>query len=265
VTVGRRSFHLLAGLVCAGVCLAANSAATARDFDFHRDTFTFANATVFKYYEGIAFLRASTERDRDLYTRRCFVMTRAALQFCKFARFDPGGAALSDAELGRRVRTVMRRAPWHAPLPEKERTVFAGYANLREMSEARPAVLKKNIGQGWPTYIRLGNFRMFYQRGVSYQEQTHTRLNAMLAGGDLFVAYLTTYPRLSINHAVLIYKRKRLPASADDHYLVYDPNHAEAPRELIWSASQRSFVYQKDVDFIGGAVRVYQVYGKWLQ
>jgi hypothetical protein len=46
---------------------------------------------------------------------------------------------------------------------------------------------------------------------------------------------------------------------------VYDPNHPESPRDLIWSARDRAFSYQKDWDFIGGFVRVYQVYGKPLQ
>jgi len=87
-----------------------------------------------------------------------------------------------------------------------------------------------------------------------------------LARGELFVAFLTTYPRLSINHAVLVYKRN--PVSQNDgieRYLVYDPNHPESPRELTWSQSTLSFSYQKDWDFIGGFIRVYQIYGKWLQ
>jgi hypothetical protein len=50
-----------------------------------------------------------------------------------------------------------------------------------------------------------------------------------------------------------------------DRYLVYDPNHPEAPRELTWFSRTRAFAYQKDWDFIGGFVRVYQVYGKPLQ
>jgi hypothetical protein len=48
-------------------------------------------------------------------------------------------------------------------------------------------------------------------------------------------------------------------------YLVYDPNHPDGPRELTWLPRERAFAYQKDIDFIGGFVRVYQVYGKPLQ
>jgi len=266
IVFGRSAKHLV-GLRWLGIVTAlAGANAVAGDFRFEPDTFAFANATVFKYYKGIAFLRRSTPIERNLYTRRCFVMTRAALQFHKFARFDPHGASLNDNELAARVRAVTRYAPWRQALPDAQRVVLPGYANLRQLSKARPTLLQENIGLGWPTYLRFGNFRMFFQRSVPYQEQTHARLDAALARGDFFVTYLTTYPRLSINHSVLIYARTTRDSSSEvERYLVYDPNHPEAPRQLTWSASERSFAYQKDSDFIGGPVRVYQVYGKWLQ
>jgi hypothetical protein len=258
--------HCAICLVALSVFAAVGHAATA-NFNHARDTFAFANATVFKYYNGIAFLRArSTTDERDLYTRRCFVMTRAAMQFHKFARFDPHLRPLDDRTLALRVRAVTRHAPWRAALPRNERVVFPGYANLREMSKARAMVLQQNIGLGWPTYIRLGNFRMFFQRDRRYQEKTHATLDAALDHGELFVGYLSTYPSLAINHSVLVYARKSDHSKdGSERYRVYDPNHPEASRELTWSAKDRSFTYQKDSDFIGGFVRVYQSYGKPLQ
>ena len=134
------------------------------------------------------------------------------------------------------------------------------------MSKARRELVQLNIGHGWPSYFRMSNARMIFEDGTGYQERTHARLNAALARRELFVAFLTTYPRFSINHSVLIYKLKSSsPNPGVDHYLVYDPNHPEAPRELTWSAHDRAFSYQNDWDFIGGFVRVYQVYGKPLQ
>jgi hypothetical protein len=107
---------------------------------------------------------------------------------------------------------------------------------------------------------------MMLQPGAGYQEKTHARLNAALARGDVFIGFLTTYPRLSINHSVLIYKQKSFsPNPGVERYFVYDPNHPESPRELTWSPRDRSFSYQKDWDFIGGSVRIYQVYSKPLQ
>ena len=244
----------------------ARAGSTASDFRFDRDTFAFANQTVFEYHEGHASLRKPSATRRDAYNRHCFVMCRTALQFKKFARFDPHSTPLDDASLAARVRAVTHQATWTDALPENQQIVFPGYKDLREMSTAHRELVQLNIGHGWPSYFRISNIRMVFQDGAEYQEQTHTRLNAALARGELFVAFLTTYPRLSINHSVLIYKRKSSALNPGiDHYLVYDPNHPESPRELTWSAGDRAFSYQKDWDFVGGFVRVYQVYGNPLQ
>jgi hypothetical protein len=236
------------------------------EFRFDRDTFAFANQTVFEYHEGHASLRKNSTVKRDAYNRHCFVLCRTAMQFKKFARFDPHSTPLDDTSLAARVRAVTHRAAWAEPLPENQRIVFPGYKDLREMSEARREFLQRTIGHGWPSYFRISNARMMFQAGAGYQEKTHARLNAALARGHVFVGFLTTYPRLSINHSVLIYKQKSFsPNPGVERYLVYDPNHPESPRELTWSPHTRTFSYEKDWDFIGGSVRVYQVYGKWLQ
>ena len=243
------------------------SSAAASDFCFDRDTASFANSTVFEYREGHPHLLRQREKgEPKRYTRRCFVLCRTTMQFQKFARFNPHAPALDDKALADRIRRVTRRAAWGKPLPVDQRVVFPGYPNLRAMSKARREVVRANIGLGWPTYFRPGNFRMLIVHDSNYHKETHTNLDAALARGELFVAFLTTYPRLSINHAVLVYKRN--PVSQNDgieRYLVYDPNHPESPRELTWSQSTLSFSYQKDWDFIGGFIRVYQIYGKWLQ
>jgi len=188
------------------------------------------------------------------------------MQFKKFARFDPRGAPLDDASLAARIRAVTHRQPWTEPLPQDQRIVFPGYTDLREMSKARRELVQLNIGHGWPSYFRISNARMIFQHSARYQEETHACLNAALARGQLFIGFLTTFPRLSINHSILVYKRKSFsPNPGVERYLVYDPNHPESPRELTWSPDTCSFSYQKDWDFVGGYVRIYQVYGKWLQ
>jgi hypothetical protein len=242
--------------------------AVASEFRFDRDTFAFQNATVLKYKDGLPYLqvKASREDPANRYTRRCFVMSRTAMQFRKFARFDPRGAPLNDLELAARIRAVAHRAPWDESLPENQRIVFPGYANLRQMSKARAHVFQENLGSGFITYFRPSNVRMFFQHSRKYQDTTHANLEVDLSRGGLFVAFLSTYPKLSINHTVLVYARQKNPHGDElEHYFVYDPNHAEAPRELTWSPRERAFAYQKDIDFIGGFVRVYQSYGKPLQ
>jgi len=253
------------GVVVALVLL--RSSAAASDFRFDRDTVGFANATVFEYREGHPYLRRQREKgEPKRYTRRCFVLCRTTMQFYNFARFDAHALPLDDSALAARIRNVTRRAAWGKPLPSDQRVVFPGYANLRAMSEARREVVRANIGLGWPTYFRLGNIRMLYEHNANYHKETHANLNAVLERGELFVGFLTTYPLLSINHAVLVYKREpAFPNGGTDRYLVYDPNHPESPRQLTWSSRDNAFAYQKDWDFIGGFVRFYQIYGKWLQ
>lgn len=232
---------------------------------FNEDTAAFANMTVFEYENGIAHVRHGEEAKQKRYTRRCFVLSRTTMQFKKFARFDPHAPPLNDHDLAERIRRVTRRGAWHDSLPENERVVFPGYKNFRELSAKRGYIVQRNIGYGWPTYWRLSNARTLFQTGVGYQERTHEKLNTVLDQGDMFVAFLTTLPHLRINHAVLVYAKKPGRSPDLDRYLVYDPNHPEGPRELTWSKVNRSFAYQKDWDFVGGNVRVYQVYGVWLQ
>jgi hypothetical protein len=242
--------------------------AAAAEFCFDRDTFAFQNATVLKYHDGIAFFRPKSEASDPAngYTRRCFVMTRTAMQFRKFARFNPDGIPLNDRGLAQRIRAVARRKPWLEALPENQRIVFPGYSSLHEISKAHTQVFEDNIGSGFMSYFRPSNIRMVFLESKGYQEKTHRNLDTVLARGDTFVAFLTTYPKMSINHAVLIYGRKKSrPGDEFEHYLAYDPNHAEAPRELTWSPRESAFAYQKDIDFIGGFVRVYQAYHKPLQ
>ena len=243
----------------------ASTAIPPSAFKFDRDTLWFANWTVWNYANGLRVREPAsrTQKEKtDRYTRRCFVMSRTVLQFHKFARFDPRGPALNDEELARRVREVTRRPPWHPALGPTERIVFPGYANLRELSKARTRVLQNNIGLGWPTYARLGNARMVLVRGHDYQENEHRILNETLAGGEMFVAYLSDFPVLHINHSVLVYARKTTAGNKMDKYICYDPNHPDAPRELAWLPDKREFNFQKDPEFSGGYVRVYQIYGK---
>jgi len=238
----------------------------ATDFQFKRDTLSFANSTVFEYHEGVARLRRGEKEKNPRYTRRCFTMCRTVLQFQKFARFDPSGAPLNDDDLARRIREVTKHPAWRDPFPDGERIVIPGYANLRKLSEKHALVLQKNIGLGWPTYARIGNYRMFYNHSTKYQDETRNQLNAALARRELFVAYLSDFPTLHINHAVLVYERKpSKPKDNADRYNCYDPNHPDGPRELVWLKDKQVFNFEKDEEFVGGFARVFRVYGKPLQ
>jgi len=248
------------------ILLAVSSvkAGSADNFNFKRDTLSFANWTVFTYENG--HIVSHKNQYGHHYSRRCFVMTRTVEQFYKFARFEQKAARVDDRELTKRVRDVTRRPPWHDPLPAEKRIVIPGYRSLRDLSQAKTGLMQQNIGVGWVVYLRVGNFRMFYEHSKKYQEKTHAELERSLARNEFFIGYLSDYPILHINHSVVVYKHDRArSADGNDYYLVYDPNHPDRPRHLNWIAAKREFSFEKDREFPGGFTRVFQVYGKALQ
>ena len=250
----------------AAIFLAAASAnaGSADGFNYKRDTLSFANWTVFTYENG----RIVSHKNQygHHYSRRCFVMTRAVEQFYKFARFEPKASRVDDRELTKRIRDITRRPPWHDPLPFEKRVMIPGYSNLRQLSDDKTSLMQRNIGLGWVVYLRPGNVRMFYLHDKNYQLKTHDQLERALASHEFFIAYLSDFPILHINHSVLVYDHDR-PRTPDgiDSYIVYDPNHPERPRHLKWLPAKREFSYEKDREFAGGFTRVFQVYGKFLQ
>jgi hypothetical protein len=254
----------------AWLLLFTTGASAERPFDFKRDTFAFANETVFEYHDGYASARRDAPQavKAKRFVQHCFVMSRSVEQFRKFARFDPSQPPLGDAELAARIHQVTRWAAWDGSAAENERVVIPGYSDLRSLSRARGEIVRNNIGLGWPTYFRVGNWRIFLPHGPAQQAKTQVKLERALHEPEgYFVAYLTTTPEnFEINHAVLVYAEKpRAPRSDTTRYLVYDPNHADRPRILAWSPRDRSFLYERDTDFVGGHVTVWQVYGRPLQ
>jgi hypothetical protein len=261
---------ILRWLLIAASCfwLGETSAKAARAFDFDRDTLGFDNETALEYHDGHASPRPRVPGNQPKrFTQHCFVMSRTVVQFRKFVRFEPAIAALDDRELTERIRKITRIPPWTPSFARKDRIVIPGYRDLRSLSQARPEILQKNIGLGWPTYFRPGNWRILLPHGPAQQAKTHREMDRALAAPDgFFVAYLTNFPRsLNINHGVLVYARKNQSSADGCCYTVYDPNHHDAPRTLEWSDRDGCFRYQHDTDFVGGKVVVWQVYGRPLQ
>ena len=241
-----------------------HAAPAPRPFRYDADTFSFANETVWNYVNGSVQSESSRPqaRKRD-YTRRCFVVTRAAVQFWKFARFDPGAAPLPRDQLAARIREVTERSVWLPPLPRDQRIVFPGCANLREISAADPGLFQANIGLGWPVYFRAGNMPII----APVYRETEARLN-----GEIFrdlqlnyptIVWLYNFPSLDINHVVVVLAGKRVHGRF--HYQVYDPNYSGAPKRLDYDAATRTFSYQPTFYFKGGTVNARAIYRGVLQ
>jgi hypothetical protein len=230
-----------------------------RPFQYDTDTFSFANETVWNYVNGSVQPESSRQqtRKRD-YTRRCFVVTRAAVQFWKFARFDPNAAPLPPDQLAARIRDVTERSVWLPALSRAQRVVFPGYANLREISAADPGIFQANIGLGWPVYFRAGNMPII----APVYRETEARLNDEIFH-DLqlnwpTLVWLYNFPSLNMNHVVVVIAGEH--EHGKFHYRVYDPNYTSAPKSLDYDAATRTFSYQPTFYFKGGTVDARAIY-----
>jgi hypothetical protein len=239
------------------------AAPASRPFAYDTDAFSFANETVWNYVNGAVQADSSHAAKKRDYTRRCFVVTRAAVQFWKFARFDSSKKPLSRVELADRIREVTERSVWLPPLPFKERIVFPGYANLREISAADPAVFQENIGLGWPVYFRTGNATIAMPLTRSTEARLNDEIQHDLSMNYPTIVWLYNFPSLSINHVVVIFGVHKKPGHIS--YDVYDPNYAHQPKSLEYDVASRTFSYQPTFYFKGGTVDARAVYRGVLQ
>ncbi|KAH0533735.1 hypothetical protein FGG08_007582, partial [Glutinoglossum americanum] len=232
-------------------------------FKWNTDRFFFANETVWTYETPPTGEKSAVPKDEEAYTRRCFVMARAALQFRKFARFDASIADLDDQELARRVKQVASRPVWEAELAEDDRIVFPSSHNLLEFSQKHTAIVQKEIGAGWPTYFRPGNMAMPFPVSSDHQARTADELQKMIKSGQPAILWLTRFPSLAINHTVLVYAQSNTGTGIE--FQVYDPNYTDTPKLLTYDTAKKTFSYQKTFYFKGGPVIARTVYWSPLQ
>ncbi len=237
------------------VALAATCHA-ARPFDLRKDTFAFSNDTALLYgVDEQGQLQISRRETPADFTHRCFVLARGVLQFQQFARFAPKQPKLSRDEYRRRILEVSRIPVWskgpHEPI------IFPGYPDLHSFSVAYEGLLKENLGNWLPTYLRLGNWRMAMPHFREGQEAAAHWLASSVKEDRLRAVYLARFPRM--NHVVVVYAM-RPQANGDLRFLVYDPNYPNEPSWIDYRPSEKSFSFQKRWYFPGGRVNVMRVY-----
>ena len=160
--------------------------------------------------------------------------------------------------VARRVRAVCARSVWLPLLPDKDRIVIPGYANLREASAARPDVFRANIGNGWSIYFRPGNFPITLPVDRSTEARVNGEIDHDLRMNYPTIVWAYRFPSLKLNHVLMIFACQR-DAKAY-HYLVYDPNYSDRAGHLDYDIATRSFSYQPTYYFKGGYVNVRAIY-----
>jgi len=232
-----------------------------RHFDFQRDAFGFSNETVWTYDENgnPTTQRESSKIQGEHYSRRCFVVSRGAVQFWKFARLEPSAKKLSEKALAERIRELARIDTWKAPFPKEKRIVFPGYSTLRSISSAHPKLFQENMGLGWPVYCRIANMPMIFPPTRSGQADLFQQIVTDLKFGYPTIAWLVDFPKLKINHAVTIYALEKNEKNKST-FLVYDPNDHLAPKRLFFDHAKRTFSFQKTFYYKGGELDLRPLY-----
>lgn len=234
-----------------------------RRFEFQRDSFAFANELVWEYRFGDAGKTTFTRREpKPDYTHHCFVLTRATRQFFYHAHFDKNLSPCEDEQIYRRkIREVVSRTP-RTPCAPGGAVIFPGYANLHEFSKAREAILKAECGGAWQSYVLRSHWRMIFPITRTHQIRTAESLTAALGRGHSPVVHLVNFPRLSINHGVLLFGAEE----TDDGicFQAYDPNYPRTPAPLTYDRAVRCFFYPRNHYWVGGRLDVIEIFRSWL-
>lgn len=239
------------------------------EFIFGRDTFAFANETVWHYghVPGQApdcFGVNGRGEKPKAYTRRCFVMSCAAIQFWKMAAFRPEHPKPDDERLARSIRSIRSGSVWAPGLDPERRVMIPGYRCLRDASADRVELFQRALGPGWTTYFRFGNQRIMLPITRRGQERLQVDLSRRMDAGLPSGLWLINFPSVSINHSVVAYGKVD-PGDGTIHYLVYDPNYIDGPRKLIYDPARRSFIFERTFYFRGGKVNVRPVFQRRWQ
>lgn len=232
-------------------------------FDFHRDTFAFANETKWRYSVDPATGRqvATPRVPEPDYTLHCFVMARAAKQFRLHARFAPEQPAPDEPTCRRLIREVVSRSAETAS-ESGTKVAIPGYADLRAFSAAREALLKAECGGAWRSYFQRGNWRMVFPFSRGNQQAEVGRLMAVLQSGELPVVHVLRFPQLTINHTLLLFGVEETPSAIV--FRAYDPNIPERESPLTFDRATRTFTLPPLHYFAGGRVDVYEIYRGWI-
>jgi len=232
-----------------------------RPFDFHRDTFAYPNELVWEYgYDANGHWTTHRREPKPAYALHCFVLARSALQFYAHARFDPTRPVADEATYDRLIDRVVSSSP-RTSAPEGDRIIIPGYSDLRHFSLAQEKLLKARCGGLYQCYFQRGNWRMIFPFSRKSQAHLADTLVARLKHNRPAILHLVRFPKLTINHAVLVFGAK--PSTNTIDFISYDPNQPDKPLNLVYERATRTFFLPPNTYFPGGRVDAYEIYSRW--
>lgn len=213
----------------AGLAAVLRNPAPGPALRFGADTFAFRNDS-----------RIHHRGQPDLYSNWCFVMARAVVQFQRFARFEPEAPRAAGAEYTALVRRVTRRAAWRAPLASGARIVIPGFPSLHALSAAETDAVKAGLGGRLWSLVHWTNWRLVYPHPRAQQERSAAETVTELQAGRPVQWLISDFPRIVVNHSVLVYDYEVVGADAVD-FRVFDPNDPGAPGVIRFDRPARCF------------------------
>ena len=235
------------------------AASTGRVFDFYADTFAYPNELIWEYRFDPQTGATSTRKNDPppVYAHHCFVVARSARQFLLHGAFQPERRPVDANGYTGIIRSITGRSAFR-PSAAADRVAIPGFANLRQFSAANPDLLRRNCGGAWQSYAQRGNWRMILPFTRSGQARMVADLETALGAGRLPIIHVVTFPRLTINHSVLIFGASTTGNGVEFH--CYDPNICEKPLNLLFDHPGRTFIFPRTHYFPGGKVNAYEIY-----
>ena len=255
----RKQFQVRTNILCLCAFTFLAVSAESRPFNFPADTFAFSNYTYFDYRttpQGELEVRLRPRDKMPEYSRHCFQMVRAVLEFYQFAEFRPDLSKVSEAEYRDIIRKLSRIPPWSSGPGKK--IEIPGYPDLHTFSSDKRLALQDNIGQWWPPYLRVGNWRTVFPTLRSNQKNLADWLSRELDAGRIRPVFITRGFRV-LNHCLVAYSYTAEP-NGDLIFAVYDANQRDKLVHLRYRASDQSFQFDKTWYYPGGLVTAMKLY-----
>ena len=232
-------------------------------FRFERDTLSFSNELLWVYSIDPVSGRTlfSRRHPKPRYTHRCFVLCRVVMLFYLHARFRPQEGRASECDYRHLLREVLSRSPRQSS-ETANRICIPGFSGLRDLSATHETLFKTECGGAWRSYLLRSHWRMVFPITRAHQSQTASDLVDAVRTTGSVVVHLVKFPRLSINHGMVIYS-----AAVQEDQIVfdaYDPNDHRTSTSLVFLTRSRSFQLGTNSYWSGGEVDVIQIYRNWL-
>jgi len=257
-----RLFYSLLVVILLGGCASRPvGSLPPRQFDFAKDTFSFANDLVWIYHRNQAsgeFLHEKADPAPD-YTHHCFVVARAAKQFFVHAEFKPNYPKVPEVQYAEMVRRIRTSDPRKGPGVEK--VIIPGYGDLKSFSRDHEQLLKENCGPAWLSYTQRGHWRMIVPFSKEQRDRNARELVESVRRNGIAVAHVVAFPALTINHALVVYGSVKTSSGID--FTAYDPNSPDAPVVLHYDATAHQFSFAENRYFGGGVIDAYEVFHRW--